>query len=76
MRSRTATALVGLVASLVISAVVYYYTGWFVFFIAIPFVPFLFGGDDRSPVRECPDCGYRTRDPENEYCPRDGTRLE
>ncbi|QDX41671.1 hypothetical protein [Salarchaeum sp. JOR-1] len=75
MGSRTRTALVGLAASLAVNAAVYYYTGWFVFFIALPFVPLLFRGDDRPPARECPQCGFSTRDPAYEYCPRDGARL-
>jgi hypothetical protein len=47
------------------------------FFLFVPFVPFLFrGARERPPVRECPVCGFRTRDPEYDYCPRDGHRLE
>jgi hypothetical protein len=79
--SRTATAVVGLVASLAISIAVYVATGWLFLFVFVPFVPFLFarplGGDgpDRPPPRECPQCGFRTRDPDFEYCPRDGRSL-
>jgi len=92
VRSRLATAVVGLVTSLVLSAAIYYATGWFVFFIAIPFVPLLFRGlrdrngadrddddDDRAntaAVRSCPECGFRTADPDVRYCPRDGTALD
>jgi hypothetical protein len=61
--ARSATALVGLVASLAVS-------------LALWFVPFLFRREDRPPVRECPVCGFRTRDEGYEYCPRDGHRLE
>lgn len=83
--SRTLTALAGLALSIALSAVV-----WRVFdvpflFFAVPFVPFLFsrrlrggtrsGGPER-PVRECPVCGFRTADPRDDYCPRDGTRLD
>jgi hypothetical protein len=32
-------------------------------------------GPDPS-VAACPVRGYRTADPEHDYCPRDGTRLE
>ena len=78
--SRTLTALVGVVASLALSVVLYLYTGWLLFFLIVPFVPFLFraGGTktvERPPVKECPQCGFRTRDPEFEHCPRDGNRL-
>ena len=78
--SRTLTALLGVVASLAISIVLYLYTGWLLFFLFVPFVPFLFraGGSrpvERPPVKECPRCGFRTRDPEFEHCPRDGDRL-
>ncbi|MGB9987719.1 hypothetical protein [Salarchaeum japonicum] len=76
MGSRTRTALAGLVASLAVSALVYHYTDWFVFFIALPFVPLLFRDDETEPaVRECPDCGFSTRNSDYDYCPRDGARL-
>jgi hypothetical protein len=80
--SRTATALVGVLASLAVSIALWYYFDTFLFFLFVPFVPFLLRGsgggpDDRRPeVAECPACGYRTTDPEYDYCPRDGTRLE
>ncbi|GAA0644467.1 hypothetical protein [Salarchaeum japonicum] len=76
MGSRTRTALVSLAASLAVSAAVYHYTGWFVFFIALPFVPLLFREDETEPpVRECPECGFSTRDADYDFCPRDGARL-
>lgn len=80
--SRTLTALLGIGVSLAISVVLYRYTGWLLFFLFVPFVPFLFrsGGNgaapvERPPVTECPQCGFRTRNPEYEHCPRDGSRL-
>ena len=83
MRSRTVTAVAGLLVSLLLSAAVYWYTNSLLVFLFVPFVPFLFrgasgaGGEtEPSPERECPRCGFRTRDPSHEYCPRDGTRLE
>jgi hypothetical protein len=83
VRSRTLTALVGLFVSLVVSAAVYVYFDTLLLFLFVPFVPFLFRfGDDRGEerdaepvVRECPECGFRTLDPEYDYCPRDGRRL-
>lgn len=81
--SRTLTALVGLLLSILVSVAVYLYTNSLFVFLFVPFVPFLFRGlatetgPDRTPERRaCPQCDYRTRNPENEYCPRDGTRLE
>lgn len=80
--SRTLTALAGVLVSLAVSAALWYYFDSLLFFLFVPFVPFLFrgsGGDDagqRPEVAECPACGYRTVDPEHDYCPRDGTRLE
>lgn len=80
--SRTATALAGILLSLAVSVVLWYYFDTLLFFLFVPFVPFLFrrasGGDsDRHPeVAACPVCGYRTADPDHDYCPRDGTRLE
>lgn len=78
--SRTLTAVVGIAASLAVSALVYWYTGSLLLFLVVPFVPFLFraGGAapvERPPPKECPRCGFRTRDPEFEHCPRDGERL-
>jgi hypothetical protein len=82
LESRTATALVVGIASIAVSVLLYAYTGSLVFFLFLPFVPFLFSNreDDRRPeqrpVFECPRCGFRTRNPEFEYCPRDGSRLD
>ncbi|MFO7927957.1 MAG: hypothetical protein ACQET5_06520 [Halobacteriota archaeon] len=80
--SRTLTALAGLLASLAVSVLFYVYTGSFLFFLFVPFVPFLFasrGSDDaaseRPPIRECSRCDFATRNPTFEYCPRDGSRL-
>jgi hypothetical protein len=91
MRSQTATALVGLLVSLVVSIAAWVYFDTLLVFLILPFVPILFrgrGGDEQGrearggatsaepPVRECPRCGFRTRSEEFSYCPRDGTRLE
>ncbi len=81
--SRTLTAAVGLVGSLLLSAVLWWYFDTLAVFLFLPFVPFLFrrsgGGEgtDGSTVeyRECPQCDFRTADPDHEYCPRDGARL-
>ncbi len=82
MRSRTLTAVAGVLASLAVSAVLYVYLDTLFVFLVVPFVPVLFRGlrgdgdvDDRPQVRECPECGFRTRDEEYEFCPRDGLRL-
>ncbi|SDC69266.1 hypothetical protein [Natrinema hispanicum] len=78
--SRTATAVVGLLVSLLVSAVLWWRFNTVAFFLVVPFVPFLFGKSGREssepPVRTCPACGFQTRDPAYEYCPRDGTALE
>jgi hypothetical protein len=79
--SRTATALVVGAASLAVSVLIYYYTGSLLFFLFVPFVPFLFSDrgpeteQDEQPVFECSRCGFSTRNPEFEYCPYDGSRL-
>lgn len=77
--ARVATAFAGVVLSLLISVVAWYVFDVGLFFLAVPFVPFLFRGrSDRSepPTWACPQCGFRTPDPDFDYCPRDGTRLE
>ncbi|MDR9380342.1 MAG: hypothetical protein RI560_01535 [Natronomonas sp.] len=77
--SRTLTALVGIVGSLALSVLLYAYTDSLLFFLFVPFIPFLFARRDertnRSSIRECSRCEFTTRTPEFEYCPRDGSRL-
>lgn len=72
--SRTATAIVVGLFTVAISVAVAVYFDVLFLFLLVPFVPFLFG-DDESAVRECPVCGFRTRDEGYEYCPRDGEEL-
>ena len=74
MKSWAATAAVGLVVSLAVSAVVYYYTDSLFVFL------FRGLGGDSSPafdpqIRECPRCGFQTTEA-YEHCPHDGTQLE
>lgn len=71
--SRTATAAVGLA----VSVGAWYYFDTLIAFLLLPFVPVLFGrGDDGASRRECPACGFTSRDPSVEYCPHDGTHLD
>lgn len=78
--TRTATAAAGIVVSLFISVLLWWYLETAMFFLFVPFVPFLFKRyttePPEKPVKECPDCGFKTRDESYAYCPRDGTRLE
>lgn len=74
--ARSATALFGFLASLAVSVVLWFWLEIPAFLVVVPFVPFLFRRDEQPPVRECPVCGFRTRDEGYEYCPRDGHRLE
>jgi len=76
VRSRTVTAVVGLLGSVLVSLAAWQYFGSPVFFLFVPFVPFLFRSREEHSVRTCPSCGFSTRDPEVRFCPRDGTRLE
>lgn len=78
MDARLVTATTGLLVSLAISAVLYWQFDTLVLFLFVPFVPFflLRGGRDRSPRRQCPECGFSTREASVRYCPRDGTELE
>ena len=79
--SRTVTALVGLLVSLGISVALWVAFDTVLFFLFVPFVPFLFrglGGDSSEPriVKECPQCGFQATVDAYDYCPRDGSRLE
>lgn len=80
--ARTATALVGLVGSLLASLALWWYFDSFLFFLFVPFVPFLFrrtsteSDTRRVEVKRCPACNFQTSNDEFEYCPRDGRRLE
>lgn len=77
--SRLLTAVAGLAASLLVSLVVWYSFHTVFLFLFLPVVPFLLtrgGRPDESAVRSCPACGFRTRDRDFAYCPRDGSRLE
>ncbi|QCJ47924.1 hypothetical protein [Haloprofundus sp. MHR1] len=77
VRSRTLTALLGLAGSLLVSALLWWYFDSLVFFLFLPFVPFLFrGATAAGATRRCQTCGFRTDDEAYEYCPRDGTELE
>ncbi|MFB6121215.1 MAG: hypothetical protein ABEJ68_08890 [Halobacteriaceae archaeon] len=73
--ARTATAVVGLVASLALSVALWVFFDTLALFLVVPFVPLL-ARRARPSVRECPECGFRTRDPRYDYCPHDGTELD
>lgn len=77
--SRTATAVVGLVVSLLVTVALWWYFDSLLVFLFLPFVPFLFrgsGDDEPTVVQECPHCGFQATVESYDYCPRDGTRLE
>ncbi|WP_262180779.1 hypothetical protein [Haloarcula laminariae] len=77
--SRTLTAAVGLLVSLLLSAALWVYFDTLLVFLFLPFVPFLFrgfGGDGPTIVQECPHCGFQATSEAYDYCPRDGSRLE
>lgn len=76
--SRAATAVVGLVLSLAISAAAWLYFDSLLLFLFVPFVPFLFRRRRSETVatKQCPVCGFETREPTFDHCPRDGTELE
>ena len=77
--SRTATAAVGLLASLLLSAALWWYFDTLLVFLLVPFVPILLRGlGDSGPtiVQECPHCGFQATSEAYDYCPRDGSRLE
>lgn len=78
--SRTATAAVGLLASLVVTVALWWYFDTLLVFLLVPFVPLLFrglgGNDEPTIVQECPHCGFQATSSAYDYCPRDGSRLE
>ncbi|MFB6125280.1 MAG: hypothetical protein ABEJ59_04915 [Halanaeroarchaeum sp.] len=77
MPSRIASAAVGVLASLALSALLWKAFGTPFVFLFVPIVPFLFGRSaNRPPARTCPECGFETRDSDVAYCPYDGTPLE
>ena len=78
MDSRTVAALVGVVASLLASYLLWRYFHSAVFFLFVPFVPLLLRGRTNATesVRTCPTCGYQSRRDDVRYCPHDGSRLE
>lgn len=75
--SRVATAVAGIIVSLLVSFLAWWYFNTLLFFLFVPFVPFLFRRRTTvPPAHRCPRCGFQTRNPEYTHCPRDGTRLE
>ena len=78
--SRTLTAAVGLLLSLLLSVALWWYFDSLLVFLLLPFIPILFrgfGGDDEPTiVQECPHCGFQATSEAYDYCPRDGSRLE
>jgi hypothetical protein len=74
--SRTATALVGLAASVLVSVAGWVYFDTLLFFLVVPFVPVLFRRRGEEPTaKRCPACGFETREASFSHCPRDGTPL-
>lgn len=77
--SRTVTALAGVGVSVVVSILLWVWLDTLAVFLFVPIVPFLFRGvrqrEQGPAVRECPACGFETRSPEFDYCPRDGHQL-
>jgi hypothetical protein len=77
VHSRTVSALIGVVASLLISALLWWYFDSFVYFLFVPFIPFFFRSEEPEiEARQYPICGFQTANDAYEYCPQDGTKLE
>lgn len=78
MPSRLGTALLGVVLSLAVSVVVWQAFDTLLFFLFVPFVPFLLGRNRRTQPtgRTCPNCDFHTTDAAVRYCPYDGARLQ
>ncbi|WP_251329511.1 hypothetical protein [Haloplanus pelagicus] len=77
VEARTATAAVGLLASVAVSIAAWYYFDTLLAVLLLPFVPVLFRGrDDSSSLAAWPVCEFTTRDQSVHYCPHDGTALD
>lgn len=80
--SRALTAAVGLIAGVLVSVFVYWQYDTLLVLLFVPFLPLLFRRgveaetEAAAQIRECPECGFRTADPEFTHCPHDGNRLE
>ena len=77
--SRTLTAAAGVLVSLLVTGVLWWYFDTLLVFLFLPFVPILFrglGDDEPTVVQECPHCGFQATSEAYDYCPRDGSRLE
>ncbi|MBX0287341.1 hypothetical protein [Haloarcula salinisoli] len=78
--SRTLTAVVGLLVSVLVTVALWWYFETLLVFLFLPFIPVLFRGfgGDSGPtiVQECPHCGFQATSEAYDYCPRDGSRLE
>ncbi|PSP32701.1 hypothetical protein BRC64_05750 [Halobacteriales archaeon QH_10_67_22] len=77
--SRTVTAVLGLVASLLVTAALWWYFDTLAVFVLVLLVPLLFrrfGDDEPDIVQECPTCGFQGTSDAYDYCPRDRTPLE
>lgn len=78
--SRLVSALVGVALSVAVSAALWYYFDAPLVFLFVPLVPVLFwrrgeAGRGRNGRKRCPVCGFETRNPTYDHCPRDGTEL-
>jgi hypothetical protein len=76
--SRVTVAVLGVLGSLGLSAVLWVVFGTPVFFLFVPFVPFVLGSGrptESNATYQCPACTFQTTDSSYRYCPRDGTRL-
>jgi hypothetical protein len=76
--SRVTTAVLGVIGSLGLSVLLWVVFETAVFFLFVPFVPFVLGRNGKAaprPTYRCSTCGFHTTDPNYEYCPRDGTPL-
>lgn len=79
MDTRVLIAVGGLAVGLAISVAAWVLWETLLLFVLLPFIPLFALRGTRSTTDEthvCPACGFQTTNPEFDYCPRDGHRLE
>lgn len=69
--------MLGLVMSVAVSVIAWWYFNTFLLFLLVPFVPILYRQRRTSQSgTTCPTCGFQSADPSVNFCPHDGEKLQ